>query len=65
MVFLWHILYTEKTYEGEDNKNDIDIGLFDSGRTGIILGALCKDIIITKKLNIKGIIYKFDSEKIG
>ncbi|MCP4140259.1 MAG: hypothetical protein GY755_08220 [Chloroflexi bacterium] len=56
---------TVKTYEGEDNKNDIDIGLFDSGQTGIILGALCKDIIIIKKLNIKGIIYKVDSEKIG
>ncbi len=60
-----YIMKTEKTCEGEYNKNDRDIGLFDSGQTGIILAALYKDIIIIKKWNIKGIIYKFDSEKIG
>ncbi len=56
---------TLKTYEGEYNKNDRYIGLFDLEPIVIIKKALDKDIIIIKKWNIKRIMYKFDAENIG
>ncbi len=64
-VFMRHIMETEETYKAEHNKDDGDIGLFEWGQIGIVLRVLYKGIIIIKKLNIKRIIYKFGSEKIG
>ncbi len=54
-----------KTYEGEHNKNDGDIGLFDLEQIVIIEEAFDKDIIMNKKWNVKRIIYKFVAENIG
>ncbi len=64
-VFICHIMETEETYIGEYNKDDGEIGLFEWRQIGIILATLYKHIIIIKKWNRKGIVYKFHSEKIG
>ncbi len=49
----------------EYDTNDRYIGLFCWGKIEIIKPALYKDIIITKKLNIKRIIYETVAKKIG
>ncbi len=53
---------TEKTYVGEFNKNDGDIGLCHLKKISTIKGASYKHIIIIKNENIKRTIYEFDAE---
>ncbi len=48
---MYHIIKTQTTYEGEYNKNDRNIGLFDLKQIIIIKDALDKDIITINKWN--------------